>query len=231
MIPVIISPTRSWYSSNIMSRSASRIRWRITCLAVCAAIRPKSVGVTSRRRDLVLVLGKPLEVDLGLLGLAQLARLGVDRALLLDRLVDQLLLELRRQDQLEHAEVGRAAIHVDARVLGRAGRLLVGGEQRVLERQHQLLRRDALLASRGSGRPRRSPCSLAPPVLESSARARRRRLRDQVRAADALVRDRDRAPVGRRARRPLSSAPISSPLKSLRPSIASRVRTRTRRPR
>ena len=47
-MPVIISPTRSWYSSNIMSRSASRIRWRITCLAVCAAIRPKSVGVTSR---------------------------------------------------------------------------------------------------------------------------------------------------------------------------------------
>ena len=48
MMPVISSPTRSWYSSNIMSRSASRIRWRITCLAVWAAIRPKSVGVTSR---------------------------------------------------------------------------------------------------------------------------------------------------------------------------------------
>src|SRR5918992_161136 len=48
MIPVISSPTRSRYSSNIMSRSASRIRWRITCLAVCAAIRPKSCGVTSR---------------------------------------------------------------------------------------------------------------------------------------------------------------------------------------
>src|SRR3712207_691831 len=47
-MPVISSPTRSWYSSNIMSRSASRIRWRITCLAVCAAIRPKSAGVTSR---------------------------------------------------------------------------------------------------------------------------------------------------------------------------------------
>ena len=46
-MPVISSPTRSRYSSNIMSRSASRIRWRITCLAVCAAIRPKSCGVTS----------------------------------------------------------------------------------------------------------------------------------------------------------------------------------------
>ena len=48
MIPVTSSPTRSLYSSNIMPRSASRIRWRITCLAVWAAIRPKSSGVTSR---------------------------------------------------------------------------------------------------------------------------------------------------------------------------------------
>ena len=48
MIPVIISPTRSWYSSNIMSRSASRNRWRITCLAVCAAMRAE-VGRGSRR--------------------------------------------------------------------------------------------------------------------------------------------------------------------------------------
>ncbi len=48
MIPVISSPTRSWYSSNIIIRSASRIRCRITCLAVWAAIRPKSSGVTSR---------------------------------------------------------------------------------------------------------------------------------------------------------------------------------------
>src|SRR3954447_2553422 len=47
-MPVISSPTRSRYSSYIMSRSASRIRWRITCLAVCAAMRPKSSGVTSR---------------------------------------------------------------------------------------------------------------------------------------------------------------------------------------
>src|ERR1700722_12957073 len=46
-MPVISSPTRSRYSSNIMSRSASRMRCRITCLAVCAAIRPKSCGVTS----------------------------------------------------------------------------------------------------------------------------------------------------------------------------------------
>ena len=95
--------------------------------------------------DLVAVLGQLLGVDLGLLGLAQLARLRVDRALLLDRLLDELLLELRRDEQLEHAEVGRVPVHVDARVLGGAGSLLVGGEERVLEREHQLLGRDALL--------------------------------------------------------------------------------------
>src|SRR5689334_20346892 len=48
-MPVISSPTRSRYSSYIISRSASRIRWRITCLAVCAAMRPKLSGVTSSR--------------------------------------------------------------------------------------------------------------------------------------------------------------------------------------
>src|SRR5437763_13233806 len=37
------------YSSYIIARSASRIRCRITCFAVCAAMRPKSCGVTSSR--------------------------------------------------------------------------------------------------------------------------------------------------------------------------------------
>ena len=46
-MPVTTSPTRSWYSSNIISRSASRMRCRMTCLAVCAAMRPKLDGVTS----------------------------------------------------------------------------------------------------------------------------------------------------------------------------------------
>ncbi len=48
-MPVTTSPTRSMYSSYIISRSASRIRCRITCFAVCAAIRPKLSGVTSSR--------------------------------------------------------------------------------------------------------------------------------------------------------------------------------------
>jgi len=37
------------YSSYLRSRSASRMRCRITCLAVWAAIRPKSLGVSSTR--------------------------------------------------------------------------------------------------------------------------------------------------------------------------------------
>ena len=118
----------------------------MTCLAVWAAIRPKSSGVTSRDLNLVLVGRQDLGVELGLLGLAQLARLGVDRRLLLlGDLGEQLLLQLGRQDQLVDAEVGGVAVEVDARVLGRAGALLVGGQQRVLERRHQRLGVDALL--------------------------------------------------------------------------------------
>ena len=48
-MPVTTSPTRSTYSSYIIERSASRIRCRITCFAVCAAMRPKFSGVTSSR--------------------------------------------------------------------------------------------------------------------------------------------------------------------------------------
>jgi hypothetical protein len=48
-MPVTTSPTRSTYSSYIIARSASRIRWLITCFAVCAAMRPKFSGVTSER--------------------------------------------------------------------------------------------------------------------------------------------------------------------------------------
>ena len=42
--PLMISPTRSLYSSNCLRRSTSRTRCTITCLAVCAAMRPKSIG-------------------------------------------------------------------------------------------------------------------------------------------------------------------------------------------
>ena len=100
-------------------------------------------------RDLVLVGGDHLRVELGVLGLAQLARLGVDLALLLllglGRLGQQLLLQLGRQDQLEDAEVAGLVVEVDAGVFGGAGGLLVGGEEGVLERVHQLVGGDPLL--------------------------------------------------------------------------------------
>src|SRR5205809_646842 len=42
--PLTISPTRSLNSLYWRWRSASRTFWTITCFAVCAAIRPKSMG-------------------------------------------------------------------------------------------------------------------------------------------------------------------------------------------
>ena len=46
-VPLTISPMRSLYSSNWRSRSASRTFCTITCLADCAAMRPKSIGGSS----------------------------------------------------------------------------------------------------------------------------------------------------------------------------------------
>ena len=98
-------------------------------------------------RDLVLVGGDHLRVELGVLGLAHFARLGVDLGLLLQlgRLGQQLLLQLRRQDQFEDAEVAGLVVEVDARVFGGAGSLLVGREEGVLEGVHQLVGGDSLL--------------------------------------------------------------------------------------
>ena len=100
-------------------------------------------------RDLVLVGGDHLRVELGILGLAQLARLGVDLALLLflrfGRLGQQLLLQLGRQDQFEDPEVAGLVVEVDACVFGGAGRLLVGREKGVRERVHQRVGGDPLL--------------------------------------------------------------------------------------
>ena len=55
-MPVTISPLRSLYSLKTLSRSASRTRWMITCLAVCAAMRPKPARV-ELHADLVADLG------------------------------------------------------------------------------------------------------------------------------------------------------------------------------
>ena len=107
-MPVISSPTRSRYSSNIMSRSASRIRWRITCLAVCAAMRPKSSGVTSRSSIWSLYCSNFAGSISGSGRLDHLPRLGVDRRVLVDRLDDQVRLEALGDDQLDDAEVARS---------------------------------------------------------------------------------------------------------------------------
>jgi hypothetical protein len=57
-MPFTTSPTRPEYSANTLSRSASRTFWKITCFAVCAAIRPEHVG---RLRELDLLA----ELELG----------------------------------------------------------------------------------------------------------------------------------------------------------------------
>ena len=115
-------------------------------MAVCAAIRPKSSGVTSLFADLIAVLLELRGVDFGVLGFAQLARLGIDDGALVDRLDDQVRLQPFGDDQFDHAEVGRLAVHFNAGVFGRARLLLVGGQQGVLKGDHQLLGLDALLA-------------------------------------------------------------------------------------
>src|SRR3989338_1747394 len=47
-VPATMSPTRPWNSAKTTSRSASRIFWMMTCLAVCAAMRLKSTEEASR---------------------------------------------------------------------------------------------------------------------------------------------------------------------------------------
>ena len=54
------------------------------------------------------------------------------------------------QVQLPDGEVAGLAVHLDARVLGGVGGLLVGGQQRVLQRDEELLGRDALLPGEGA---------------------------------------------------------------------------------
>ena len=65
--------------------------------------------------------------------------------LLVDRLDDELGLEALGDDELEDLEVAGVVVDLDAGVLGRARLLLVGGQQRVLEGDHELVGGDALL--------------------------------------------------------------------------------------
>ena len=64
---------------------------------------------------------------------------------LLARLVEQAHLEILGQLDREHAELA-LVVELDGRMTGRARRLLVRGEQRILERGHEGARLDPLLA-------------------------------------------------------------------------------------
>jgi hypothetical protein len=108
---------------------------------------PEVAGRDVALVDLVLVLLELGGVDLRIGGLDHLARLGVVDGPLVDRLDDEVRLEALGDDELDDAEVGGLGVELDARVLRAVGLLLVGGQERVLEGQPQLLGRDALLAA------------------------------------------------------------------------------------
>ena len=101
--------------------------------------------------DLVLEVAQARRVDVRRLRDDDLAGLRVHAALerargLLLGLVEELVLEVLGQQELLDDEVAGVAVHAHAGVARRAGLLLVGRQQRVFERAHQLLLGDALLS-------------------------------------------------------------------------------------
>ena len=127
--PLTISPTRSLNSSYCRLRSYSRTRWTITCLAVCAAMRPKSIGGSWSTRksptlDFGLELARDLDRDLGVLVLDRFGHL-----------------RPARQPHLAGLAVDVGADVVLVAVLGAAG-LLDG----LLHRLEHFLALDRLLA-------------------------------------------------------------------------------------
>ena len=111
----------------------------MTCFAVCAAMRPKSSGRDVGAHDLPVRDLRPVEVEV-LVGderVLALARLLLDPLELGDpclaRLLDEPRLDVLGDLDRVHAELA-LAVELDLGVPGGAGRLLVGGEQRVLER-------------------------------------------------------------------------------------------------
>ena len=99
----------------------------------------------------------------------------------------------------------------DARVARRAGLLLVGRQQRVLEGMQELVLGDALLARQSCARRRRSLATWLSPPGGSNGGCRRRRC--------------DTTPVSAATVTSSSVAPSSSPVKERRPSWSPRVRT------
>src|SRR3954454_12929349 len=182
---------------------------------------PEVVRRDVAQLDLVLEVAQAAGVDVRRLRDDHLAGLRVDPALqrargLLLGLVEQLVLEIRGQQELLHDEVAGVAIHAYAGVAGGARLLLVGGEQRVLQRAHQLLLCDALLA------PERLDGfdDLLRHGLQSPTRLER------MMSAYGI----DTTPVSAATVTASSEAFSSSPVNERRPSWSPRVRTRARRP-
>ena len=101
--------------------------------------------------DLVLEVAQARGIDVRRLGDDHLAGLRVHAALeraggLLLGLVEQLVLEVLGQEELLDDEVAGVAVHAHAGVARGARLLLVGAEECILQRAHQLLLGDALLA-------------------------------------------------------------------------------------
>ena len=131
----------------------------MTCFAVCAAMRPKSFGRHVGADDLLLGNLLPVEVELvvGDQRVLLLAGLLLELLELVDlrlpRLLEQARLEVAGDLDREDAELA-LVVELDLGVAGRARRLLVRGEQRVLERADERALLDALLVLDRRGCPR-----------------------------------------------------------------------------
>ena len=139
------------YSSYIIARSASRMRCRMTCFAVCAAMRPKSSGVTSSR--LIWSSGtsdQSMSRSSSEMSVCD-ARRSPPRAARAPRCARSRASSSSRSSMSSGSSIEKTrkspfVVELDGGVPGRARRLLVGGEQRVLERRDQRALLDALLA-------------------------------------------------------------------------------------
>src|SRR3954452_14542841 len=179
---------------------------------------PEVLGRDVALVDLVVVLLELGRVDLRVLRLDELAGLGVDVGALVDRLDDEVRLEPLGDDELDHAVVAGVRVHLHARVLRGAGLLLVGREQRVLERVEELVLRYPLLAREGV----HGLDDLSRHVSDYSST----RFERMMSAYGIAI-----TPVEAAIVTSSSEAPTSSPVKLLWPSRSSRVRTLARRPR
>src|SRR5947208_6678351 len=159
----------------------------------------------------VLVLDEHVRALAGLLlGLLELGQHA------LARLLEQPLLDVGRQLDRENAEVTLFAVELDHGMARRARRLLVGGEQRVLERLDQRVGLDALVSF-----------ELLDELDDLSAHL----FPSSIRLPRTICSYGMSTGCGSVARwTACSSAPISSPLKRFRPAISAAVRSATRRP-